>query len=48
MVHPGAIVTGRYDLHAERSAKHRWWETNDPTYPVHVQRDPNLKMGVRC
>ena len=44
--HPGAIVTGRSDLHAKRGAKHRWWDTVDPTFPVHVERDHNVKMGA--
>ena len=44
--HPGSIVTGRADLHAKPQAKHRWWDTVDPTYPVHVYRDPELKMGA--
>lgn len=44
--HPGAIVTGRADLHSKPQEKHRWWDTVDPTYPVHVRNDPDLKLGA--
>ena len=44
--HPGAAVTGRSDLHPERGAKHRWWDTVDPTYPVHVDRDHDVRLGA--
>ena len=39
-------VTGRHDLLREPSAPHRWWDTVDPTYPVHVDRDPTPAMGA--
>ena len=46
MSHPGAIVTGRSDLHAQPADKHRWWDAVDPTYPIHVQREAMPKMGA--